>query len=74
MARRSAHKGLVLLTRGQRPGLFLNNALAFRSPSGPPMLQVSNTESEWLRQLGRNAAQAVLVAQIKRTTDIVARD
>lgn len=68
VARHSAHKGLVLLTRGRRPGLFLSNALAFRSPSGPPMLQVSNTESEWLKQLGKNGAQAVLVAQIKRTT------
>lgn len=68
VARRSAHKGLVLLTRGRRPGLFLSNALAFRNPSGPPMLQVSNTESEWLNQQGRIGAEATLVAEIKRST------
>jgi hypothetical protein len=68
VARRGTHKGLVLLTRGRRPGLFLSNALAFRNPSGPPMLQVSNTESEWLNQQGQIGAEATLVAQVKRST------
>jgi hypothetical protein len=67
VARRGGHKGLVLLTRGRRPGLFLNNALAFRDPSGPPMLQVSNTESEWLKQQEQNRAEATLVVHVKRS-------
>lgn len=66
-ARRGAHKGIVLLTRGPRPGLFLNNALTFRNPSGPPMLQVSNTESEWLKAQSQGRAEAILVAQVNRT-------
>jgi hypothetical protein len=68
VARRGTHKGLVLLTRGRRPGLFLSNALAFRNPSGPPMLQVSNTESEWLNHQGQIGAEATLVAQVTRST------
>jgi hypothetical protein len=66
-ARRSPHKGVVLLTRGRRPGLFLSNALAFRNPSGPPMLQVSNAESEWLKEQLQVQAEATLVVQAIRT-------
>src|SRR6267143_4720343 len=66
-ARRSPHKGVVLLTRGRRPGLFLSNALAFRNPSGPPMLQVSNAESEWLKEQLQAQAEATLVVQASRT-------
>jgi precorrin isomerase len=57
----------VLLTRGRRPGLFLSNALAFRNPSGPPMLQVSNAESEWLKEQLQVQAEATLVVQAIRT-------
>src|SRR5262245_23816816 len=49
-ARRSRHKAVLLLTRGTRPGLFLINAPAFTKPLGPPMLQVSSEESEWLNE------------------------
>lgn len=66
-ARHGQHKGVVLLTRGRRPGLFLSNALAFKNPSGPPMLQVSNAESEWLRQEAQDHAEATLVVQARRT-------
>ena len=66
-ARHSQHKGVVLLTRGRRLGLFLNNAPAFKNPSGPPMLQVSNAESDWLRQQARAQAEAMLVVQGSRT-------
>ncbi|PYX53873.1 MAG: hypothetical protein DMG76_23935, partial [Acidobacteria bacterium] len=66
-ARRGPHKALVLLAGGSRPGLFLINALAFRNPSSPPMLQVSNAESEWLKEQSQSRAEATLVAQVKRT-------
>ncbi len=66
-ARRSHHKAVVVLTRGVRPGLFLLNASAFSKPFGPPMLQISSSESEWLRERAAARAEATLVAQVNRT-------
>jgi len=65
--RRSQHKAVVVLTRGPRPGLFLLNASAFTKPFGPPMLQISSAESDWLRAQGAARAEATLVAHVKRT-------
>ena len=56
--RRSLHKAVVLLTAGTRPGLFLLNAVSFRKPSGPPTLQVSSVESEWLKHQAQEHAEA----------------
>ena len=67
-ARRSHHKAVVVLTRGTRLGLFLMNASAFSKPFGPPMLQISNTESHWLNEHTHSHAEATLVAQVRRTT------
>lgn len=64
--RRSQHKAVVVLTRGVRPGLFLLNASAFTKPFGPPMLQISSAESEWLREQAAARAEATLVAQVNR--------
>ena len=58
-ARRTGHKAVVVLTRGTFPGLFLLNALSFKTPSGPPMLQVSSVEAAWLKQQAAAQAQAV---------------
>jgi hypothetical protein len=67
-ARRSQHKAVVVLTRGGiRPGLYLLNAADFRKPFGPPMLQVSSSESEWLQELAAARAEATLVAHVKQT-------
>src|SRR5262245_21904140 len=49
-ARRSRHKGVVVLTYDARPGLFLLNAVEFLKPAGPPMLQISSSEHDWLRE------------------------
>jgi hypothetical protein len=65
--RRSRHKAVVVLTRGVRPGLFLLNASAFTRPFGPPMLQISSLESDWLRELAAARAEATLVAHVNRT-------
>jgi hypothetical protein len=67
-ARRSRHKAVVVLTRGARPGLFLMNASTFRKPFGPPMLQISSVESNWLNQQAQSHTEATLVAQVCRTT------
>ena len=66
-ARRSRHKAVLLLTGGNRPGLFLLNAVSFRKPNGPPTLQVSSVESEWLKHQAQQRAEATLVAHVGRT-------
>lgn len=66
-ARHSRHKAVVLLTRGSRPGLFLINAAAFTKPFGPPMLQVSSGESEWLKERAHRRAETTVAAHAKRT-------
>jgi len=66
-ARQGRHKAVVVLTRGIRPGLFLMNASAFSKPFGPPMLQISSTESDWLSQHAKNRTEATFVAQASRT-------
>jgi hypothetical protein len=66
-ARRSRHKVVVVLTRGTRPGLFLMNASAFSKPFGPPMLQISGAESNWLNEQAQSRTEATLVAQVRRT-------
>jgi hypothetical protein len=66
-ARHSRHKAIVLVTRGVRPGLFLNNASLFAAPFGPPMLQVSSAESEWLEEQARRRMDTRIVVHAKRT-------
>ena len=66
-ARHSRHKAVVLLTRGTRPGLFLVNASAFTKPFGPPMLQVSSGESEWLKEHAQTRTAATIVVEARRT-------
>ena len=67
-ARRSRHKAVVVVTRGARPGLYLLNASDFRKPFGPPMVQVSSIQSEWLRASAAAGAKATVVAYVNRTT------
>ncbi len=67
-ARRGRHKGVVVLTRGPKQGLFLLNASGFMTPAGPPMLQISSAEGAWLREQAAARADATLVAHVDRTT------
>ena len=66
-ARNSRHKAIVLVTRGSRPGLFLNNASVFSKPFGPPMLPVSSADSEWLEEQARRLVETTIVVHTKRT-------
>ena len=66
-ARRSRHKAVVLLTGGGRPGLFLLNAVSFKRPNGPPTLQVSSVEGEWLKHQAQQRSEATLVVHVGRT-------
>ncbi|MBV9564869.1 MAG: M28 family peptidase, partial [Bradyrhizobium sp.] len=64
--RRGGHKGIVILTRGSRPGLFLLNAPSFRTPFGPPALQVSSAEAEWLMAQAQRRAEVGLVVNVQK--------
>jgi hypothetical protein len=66
-ARRGGHQAVVVLTRGSKPGLFLLNALSFRTPCGPPMLQVPS-EERWLKEQAAARAEATVVASAIQTT------
>ena len=67
-ARRGSHKGVIILTRGSRPGLFVLNAPSFKTPFGPPALQISSAESEWVKARTQERAEVSLVAPVERTT------
>lgn len=67
-ARRGPHKGVIILTRGSRPGLFVLNAPSFKTPFGPPALQISSAESEWVKARAQERAEVSLVAPVERTT------
>ena len=60
------HQAYVVVTLGSREGLAVRNAPHFLSPFGPPVLQVSNAEREWIAQLSQCGYQARLVASTVR--------
>ncbi|HMD50367.1 MAG TPA: hypothetical protein VKG79_14755 [Bryobacteraceae bacterium] len=67
-ARRSnAHRAIVVVTRGGRPGLCPSNSESFLHPFGPPILQVSSEEAGWLGDLARQGSEVTLIAQVNRT-------
>jgi hypothetical protein len=67
MRREARHRAIVVVTRGARPGLSPINAAHFNEPYGPPVLQVSSAELEWLKAQAEKRAAATFVAQVART-------
>jgi hypothetical protein len=65
-AQRSRHEAVVLLTGGNKPGLFLMNAPSFLAPVGPPMLQVSSSEGDWLKDAAARGEQATVAVHAER--------
>lgn len=66
-SRRSAgHNALVAVTAGGKPGLMASNAPDFRQPFGPPVLQVSSDEREWLKEQAQRNSSVHLVASAER--------
>lgn len=65
--RNSQHKGLIIITRGAKPGLSLINGAYFEHPFGSHALQVSSEHGEWLKQQAEQAETARIVARVKRT-------
>jgi len=65
--RKNAHRAIVVITRGGRPGLCPSNAESFLQPFGPPVLQVSSEAAGPLTDLARTGSYVTLIAQVKRT-------
>lgn len=60
---------IIAVTEGGAPGLALLNAPAFVAPFGPPVLQVSSDEGDWLTAAAERGVTARLVAQIERRSE-----
>ena len=62
MRRETRHRAQVIVTLGGAPGLALLNAESFRTPVGPPAVQISSHERDRvLAALQRNAVFRVVV-------------
>jgi hypothetical protein len=61
------HCGLVIVCKGQQPGLGLLNADRFRHPYGAPALQVSSEARDAVLAAAARRAPARLVATSRRT-------
>lgn len=67
MRRETRHRAIVLITTGTMKGLSPINGSEFRHPYGPPVLQVSSSETEFLREKAAARAQVHFTAHIRRT-------
>ncbi len=63
----SAHAALVIVTRGDLPGLALLNAEQFRTPYGAPAIHVASDAGDILRAAVERGASAKLVSISQRT-------
>lgn len=64
--RSSDHGALVAVASGESPGLMASNAPDFRQPFGPPVLQVSSEEGEWLTSQAQSNSPVHLVVSAER--------
>ena len=67
MRREAPQRGLVILSTGERPGLGLLNAEQFRSPYGPPALQIASESRDTVLAAAARQAPVRLVATSRRT-------
>jgi len=65
--RANAHRAIVAITRGGRPGLCPSNADSFLSPFGPPVIQVSSEAAAWLAGHAASRGEVTVIADVKRT-------
>src|SRR5262249_877892 len=63
LRRATAHRALVIVCKGSRPGIGLLNAERFRHPYGAPTIHVSSEASETVLAGAARAASARVVAQ-----------
>ncbi len=67
MRRDSAHRAHVIVTLGGAPGLALLNAESFRTPFGPPTVQISSIERDRVLAALARKVEFRVVVQTKRT-------
>lgn len=65
--RANRYHAIIAITKGLRPGLCPSNAESFLNPFGPPVLQVSSREGDWLTEQARQGPEAHVVAHARRT-------
>ncbi len=65
--RANRHRAIVLVTRGQRPGLCPSNAESFLKPFGPPVLQISSEAQPRADAMAKAGAEVLVIAQVKHT-------
>jgi hypothetical protein len=66
-----AHKALVTITKGGRPGLALFNAERFLHPYGVPDLMVSSEFGPMLEAAASRGARARVVADVRRVPSVL---
>lgn len=64
--RANRHAAIVAITNGRRPGLCPSNADEYLAPFGPPVLQVSSDEAEWLSLQAERGTRVGLIANVLR--------
>lgn len=65
--RQCRHEAIVAATRGARSGFCVSNADSFLRPFGPPVLQATSEEAQFLADCARQGAKALLTAHVERT-------
>ncbi len=57
------HKAIIVITDDSMPpGITITNAEDFAAPFGPPVLQVSNVEAEWIENAAAAGLEATVIA------------
>lgn len=57
------HKAIVVITdEHMPPGITITNAEDFTSPFGPPVVQVSNADAEWIEKAAASGLEGTVVA------------
>jgi hypothetical protein len=67
LRRDARHRGLVIICKGEQPGLGLLNAEQFRQPYGAPAIHVSSEARHTILAAAARGVKARLVAESRRT-------
>lgn len=57
------HKAIIVITDKRMPaGITITNAEDFTSPFGPPVVQVSNADADWIENAARSGLEGTVIA------------
>lgn len=65
--RETLSKALIVITKGEAPGLALLNAESFTAPFGPPIIQMPSTEGAKIMAAARRGAALRVAIRSRRT-------